>query len=359
MQTVIMYIMAAGAILGGVDSILGDRFSLGNKFREGFMLLGPTALSMAGILCLAPALSDLLGRAVVPVYTALGIDPGMFGSILAIDMGGYTMACRLAQDPAIGQYAGVVVSSILGCTLVFTIPVGMGMLDEDARASFSRGILWGVAVMPLPLWLGGVMCGLGAARTLYQLLPVMLLCGIVLFGLWKKQDATLRLFRLFAKGLNALITVGLIIGAAQYMTGLTLIPSLMPIEEAMAVVSSVGVVLLGSLPAAELFTRALKKPLSRLGARLGLGASAMAGFLLSCVSLLPTLALMKGMDRRGQAANAAAAVMSCAALAAHLGYASSQAPDMVAPMLAAKFIGAVIAAAAALFASRRHSDAKA
>ena len=69
---------------------------------------------MAGILCLAPLLSAGLGKSVVPLFRVLGFDPGMFGSILAIDMGGYQMAMDLAEDPRIGRFSGIIVSAIFG-----------------------------------------------------------------------------------------------------------------------------------------------------------------------------------------------------------------------------------------------------
>ena len=70
----------------------------------------------------------------------------------------------------------------------------------------------------------------------------------------------------------------------------------MRIEDAMKTVSSIGVVMLGSLPAAELLRRALSKPLMRLGRRLGMKDSSLVGF----VSITPALAMMKEMDRRGR-----------------------------------------------------------
>ena len=59
MNQIIMWIMAVGAVLGGVDRIAGNRFGLGKRFEEGFTLLGPTALSMSGIICLTPLLLPL------------------------------------------------------------------------------------------------------------------------------------------------------------------------------------------------------------------------------------------------------------------------------------------------------------
>ena len=45
---IIMYLMAFGAALGGIDQILGNRFGYGEKFENGFRMLGPVALAMAG-----------------------------------------------------------------------------------------------------------------------------------------------------------------------------------------------------------------------------------------------------------------------------------------------------------------------
>ena len=39
MNQILMIVMAAGAVLGGVDRILGNRFGLGGQFEKGFMLL--------------------------------------------------------------------------------------------------------------------------------------------------------------------------------------------------------------------------------------------------------------------------------------------------------------------------------
>ena len=121
---IIMIIMALGAVAGGIDRIMGNRFGYGKKFEEGFQYLGPTALSMVGIICLAPLVSGTLGKLIIPVYRFLGVDPAMFGSLLAIDMGGYQLSMELAENPMIGRYAGIVAASVFGCTIVFTVRGG-------------------------------------------------------------------------------------------------------------------------------------------------------------------------------------------------------------------------------------------
>ena len=61
---IVMFVMACGALLGGFDRLLGNRFGFGEKFEKGFQMLGPVALSMAGIICLSPVLSYVLNWAV-------------------------------------------------------------------------------------------------------------------------------------------------------------------------------------------------------------------------------------------------------------------------------------------------------
>ena len=75
MNRILMVIMAAGAVVGGIDRILGNKWGYGEKFEEGFQFLGSTALSMAGMICLAPTLADLLGKMIVPLYSMIGVDP--------------------------------------------------------------------------------------------------------------------------------------------------------------------------------------------------------------------------------------------------------------------------------------------
>jgi len=125
---VILWLMAAFAAVGAADRILGNRWGLGEKFEEGILAIGPLALSMWGAICIAPALADVLYPVVAPVFRMLGADPGMFpGCILACDMGGAPLAAAMAQDANAGLFGGVMIGSMLGVTIVFTIPVSLNM----------------------------------------------------------------------------------------------------------------------------------------------------------------------------------------------------------------------------------------
>ena len=182
---IIMYFMAFGVLLGGTDRILDNRFGFGIKFESGFRMLGPVGLSMAGIICLAPLLSAGLGSVIRPLCSAIRIDPSILGSILAIDMGGYVMALELAADPLLGRFFGLIAAATFGCTIVFTIPVGLGFISLEDRPLFTRGILLGLAALPVALITGGLMLGLGIGTILWNSLPILLTSAFLAIGVMK------------------------------------------------------------------------------------------------------------------------------------------------------------------------------
>lgn len=349
---VIMGLMAFGAVIGGVDRILGNRFGYGERFEEAFCLLGPIGLSMAGIICLSPVLSGLLGRGIVPLFADLHLDPGISGSILPIDMGGYQLAMDLAAEEEIGKFSGIILSSIFGCTVVFTLPVGLGVMDLEDRPYFTKGILLGLAAMPCAIVVGGLLLGLPLGKILWNTLPILLLSGLLFLGIVKRPLAVARGFQAFAKLIQGFSTLGLMLGAVQYMTGLVILPGLAPLGEAMAIVCSIAIVMLGSMPLAELVKRLLSAPFAWIGARTGLNAASTTGILIGMVSIVPALALFPRMDKRGKVVNGAFAVCGASAFAAHLGFAVSTQPDTVPALLAAKLLGGFLGGVIALLATR-------
>lgn len=353
MDRAIMWIMAICALIGGMDRMLGNRLGLGKKFEEGFHLMGPTALSMAGIICLVPVFSRLLSGRIATLLLHAGIDPAMFGSLIAIDMGGYQLAHELAQDVRVANFAGVVVAAILGCSISFTIPIGMGMLKDETRRDFARGTLCGFIAIPVSLLLGGLLCGLNPGEILVQGLPVLALSILVLLGLWKKQDLVIRCFSVFASGISILTTLGLMLGAFAYMTGIQLLPGLAPIEDAMAVVSGIAIVMLGSLPFAAILQHLLKLPLEWFGRKTGMNSASAAGLLIGMVSVMPAIALVKDMDRRGRIVNAAFFVCAASALAAQLGFTAGVNAAMLPALLISKLAGGCTGIIIALLATKK------
>lgn len=352
MNSVLMILIAAGVVLGGVDKILGNRFGLGQKFDEGFLLMGPMALSMTGIICLAPFVSSLLGGIIRPAFSAVGMDPAMFGSILAIDMGGYQLSMELAQNPEIGRFSGIIVSSMFGCTLVFTIPVGMRVLPEADRPFFLKGLLAGLISLPAGILVGGLLQGLTIGTLLYQCIPIFLLSALLLLGLIRFPARTIRLFSGFARLIQIAATIGLILAAIQHIVGTTIAPGLASATDALEIVGSIAIVMLGSLPLAELLRRSLSKPFRWIGRKTGLNDASATGIIVGTITVMPALAMVRDMDQRGKVLCGAFLVCGASAFAAHMGFAAGTQPDLILPLLGGKFAGALLSLAIAMRMTR-------
>lgn len=234
-------------------------------------------------------------------------------------------------------------AAIFGCTVVFTIPVGMGMVKDEDKGFFARGIMLGLVTMPVGLLVGGILSGLTVVECVRQNLPVFALSALLLLGLWKIPDRMIRGFCIFAKGIQCMITVGLVLGAVEYMCSVSLVKNLTPLSEAMETVSSIGIVMLGSLTAAEFLQRILRKPFLLLGKRLGMNPAGMTGLLVGMVSVIPAIAMYKDMDEKGKVVNGAFLVSAASMLAAHAGFTLSREPEMLGAMLLAKLCGGAAA----------------
>ena len=352
MSRMLMMVIAAGAVLGGVDKILGNRFGLGQKFDDGFLLMGPMALSMTGIICLAPMASAWLGGVIRPVLTAVGIDPAMFGCVLAIDMGGYQLAMDLAQDLEVGRFSGIIASSMFGCTLVFTIPVSMSVLPEGDRPYFLKGILAGLISLPVGLFVGGLLQGLPFTEIFYQCIPIFLLSALLLLGLIRFPDRTIRVFSGFARLIQMAATLGLMLAAVQHIAGITLLPNLAATDDALSIVGSIAVVMLGSLPLAELLRRSLSGLFAWIGGKTGLNDASTTGLIVGTITVMPALVMVQDMDQRGKVLCGAFLVCGASAFAAHMGFAAATQPDLILPLLGGKFAGALLGLGIALRMTR-------
>ena len=350
---VLIGVMAGFAGLGAVDRILGNRFGLGEKFEEGILAMGSLALAMLGIISLAPVLAAVLKPVVVPLFGLLGADPAIFaGSILACDMGGGALAYEMSGDPQAALLGGILVGSMLGATIVFTVPVAMGILAEEDRPAMAKGILCGVVTIPFGVLAGGLAAGFPIGMILRNLLPIVIIGGLIAVGLWKAENAMIRGFSVFGKGVIAVITVGLAAAIVEELTGLVIIPGLVPLHEGFGIVGEIAIVLAGAFPLVLVVTKVLRKPLMKLGGLLGINDVAAAGLVASLANSIATFGMVKDMDRRGKVVNIAFAVSAAFVFGDHMGFTAGFAPEMLVPMIVGKLVGGVFAVAVALFVTR-------
>ncbi|MCN6042676.1 ethanolamine utilization protein EutH [Escherichia coli] len=371
---IIMYIMMFFMLIAAVDRILSQfggsaRFlgkfgksieGSGGQFEEGFMAMGALGLAMVGMTALAPVLAHVLGPVIIPVYEMLGANPSMFaGTLLACDMGGFFLAKELAGgDVAAWLYSGLILGSMMGPTIVFSIPVALGVLAGIVTIPIGC-IAGGLVAMYSGVQINGQPVEFTFALILMNMIPVLIVAVLVALGLKFIPEKMINGFQIFAKFLVALITLGLAAAVVKFLLGWELIPGLDPIfmapgdkpgevMRAIEVIGSISCVLLGAYPMVLLLTRWFEKPLMSVGKVLNMNNIAAAGMVATLANNIPMFGMMKQMDTRGKVINCAFAVSAAFALGDHLGFAAANMNAMIFPMLVGKLIGGVTAIGVAM-----------
>ena len=352
-ENIVLGLMALFAALGALDRIFGNRLGLGKEFEEGILAMGSLALAMLGTISLAPVLAAVLNPVVVPVFSLLGADPAMFaGTILACDMGGGALAAEMAGSREAALLGGVITGSMLGATIVFTIPVAMGILREEDRPAMAKGILCGIVTIPVGVLVGGLVSGFSLGLVLRNLIPIVLIGALIALGLWKAENAMVRGFAAFGKGVVVLVTVGLAAAIVEELTGFVLIPGLAPLSEGFETVGAIAIVLAGAFPLVAMITKLLRGPLMRLGKSLGIDETAAAGLIASLANSIATFNMVKDMSYRGKVVNIAFAVSAAFVFGDHLGFTAGFSPEILPGVILGKLAGGITAIAAALWLTK-------
>ncbi len=340
---IIMIIMAAFFVFGALDRLFGNKLGMGAEFERAFGLMGPTTLTVVGLICLAPVLAPALQKVVAPVFDLIGADPAMLpGVLLSCDVG-YHIGEAMSSNHEIALYGGLVVGSVMGFVISFTIPVACGLIRKEDYRYFSAGVLMGYIFDPIACFVGGVCMGIPPLVVLINLIPVIVIALIVILGLLFAPEVTMKVFRWFAKLLLAVITVGLCAAAIEAMTGFVVIRGMTPITEGWKTIGTIVLSLGGSLPLMHALRFAFSKPINRLSSKAGINDVAVFSIILAFTSLVPGYSKFHEMNPRGKLYYAAFSASAGCMLACHLGFTSSIDPEVVTPMLIAKVIAGVLA----------------
>jgi len=394
LNQIILYIMMTFMVIGALDRILQQfggsepvlgKIGLGrvgksiggagSQFEEGFNAMGALALAMVGIIAIAPVLAKILSPIVVPIYTALGADPAMFATtLLANDMGGYFLAKEMATavDGTINygawMYAGLILGAMMGPTIVFSIPVAVGIIDVKDRPYLAAGVLAGIVTIPLGCIAGGLAAMASTVMVpgteqaiefnlpliFMNLIPVLIVSALIAAGLWAMPQRMINGFAIFAKFLVAFITFGLMSAVLETTVGITLIPGMDPIfmaegdipgvdMRAIEVIGSIAIILLGAYPMVLLLTRWFEKPLLKMGGVLRVNPVAATGLIATLANNIPMFQVMKDMDSRGKILCSAFAVSAAFTFGDHLGFTAANKPDMIMAVIIGKLVGGITA----------------
>ena len=149
-MNVITVVILVFSLLGAVDWLIGNKIGVGKEFEKAFSLFCPMALSMLGMIVIAPAVGAWLAPVFEGVYNLFGIDPSVIpASLLANDMGGMSIAQSICVSDVIGSYNAFVVSSMMGCAISFTLPFSLGLVKKAQYNELFLGILCGIGTVPI------------------------------------------------------------------------------------------------------------------------------------------------------------------------------------------------------------------
>ncbi len=349
-MNVLSIIMLVFAILGALDRIIGNKFGLGAEFEKGFMLLGQLVLSMMGMIIMAPVLAEFLGPVFDFVYDVFGIEPSIIpASIFANDMGGAPLAKEIAKNSEVGMYNAMIVSSMMGATVSFTIPLALGSLKKEKHKELILGLLSGIVTIPFGCLVAGLICKLPFMTLLFDLLPIILFAGIIAVGLLLLPKLCIKIFNALGVIIKVIITIGLALGLVELLLGIKPFASAADVSEGMQICLNAAAIMAGAFPLLFILSKILSKPMELLGKALNIDKISTLGFISTLANNVSTFEIMNDMDKKGIVLNSAFAVSASFVLADHLAFTLAFAPSYLLPMAVGKLVAGLCAIVFALF----------
>jgi ethanolamine transporter len=280
--------------------------------------------------------------------------------ILACDMGGYPLAMQLAGgDQVAGEFAGLMLGSMMGATIVFSIPVGLGIIPVEDRPYLAKGILVGLITIPIGCFVGGAVAGYGVGFMLQNLAPVIIFAVIIAVCLGLFPNAMITIFKWFGYLIVGFLTLSLVVAGFQQNTGVIIIEGMDTLANAFNTVGLIAVTLAGAFGLVYLLTKFLGKPLEKVGGLMGMNGTSSAGMVATLANNIAMFNIMKDMDPRGKVINVAFCVSAAFVFGDHLGFIAGVNPAMIAPVVVGKLVGGITAVIIAmLFVAPKAEKAK-
>ncbi len=380
---IVIYVIMACAVAGAFAYIRDPEQGLGREFREGLHAIGPIFIPVAGIMAAIPYLSQAISGAVGPFFSLMGADPAIAATtIIAIDMGGYQLAEALAQSRE-AWFLAALVGYMAGATIIFSIPVGLAMLDKRDHKYLALGIMSGILSVPIGVFIAaltvlitgtlirGEISNTGAptlalalslGEILANLFPLALFCVAIALGLRFAPDAMITGFLWFGKLMYAGITVVLVFSIVEYFTGFftfvfggwgfdPIIADETDQFRALEIAGYIGIMLSGAFPMVYLITRYLAGPMEAFGKRLGLSPLGAAGLLATVANIIAMYRLVREMRGRDKVLVIAFAVCAAFSFGDHLAFTANFQPSLILPLLLGKLLGGAAGFALAVWLS--------
>lgn len=343
-MNVITIVVLIFSVVGAIDYLIGNKIGVGEEFKKGFSLFCPMALTMLGMIVIAPAIGVWLTPIFEGFYNLFGIDPSIIpASLFANDMGGMQLAQSLSKSDSIGNYNAFVVSSMMGCVISFTIPFALGVIKKEQHKELFFGLLCGIITIPIGCFVAGLTCGIGVLDLLLNLLPLIIISVIIAVALIFVPQVCIKCFAAFGFFMKTLAIIGLLCAIFTFLTKIKISEHFDTFENGAFICANATVTLSGALPFMFLVSKLLKKPLNKLGEKIGVNSVSTVALLGNMVTNATTFGLMDKMDKKGTVLNSAFAVSAAFTFGGHLAFTMAFDSSYVLPMILGKIISGVSA----------------
>ncbi len=338
------------AFLGLFDKIRNNKWGLAEELDKGLTTMGSLAFSMGGIYCAALLLGEHLSRWLETHHLNLPFDLSIItSSVLATDMGAYTISSQISAQHSVVVFSGILLSSMLGTTISFTLPVAIGSTSKENLSTLMHGFVYGIISIPFALFFGALVMRMPSALLWKNLLPIIVICTLLCVSIIKAKSLTIRIF----SGLGTFIQIlscllfGLII--FEIYRGETILFDISSIHEILLIVLKICTIVCGSFVFSKLILRYFMNQILFFAHKLKINEFAIIGLLLNCVTSISMLSIFDKMDKRGQMMNAAAAVTGSYFLGGQLAFVAAMENGSILAYMAAKILGGIISIAIVSF----------
>ena len=332
-----VYIMIIFSIVGGIDKLLDNKYGLGVKFEEGFKAMGGLALTIIGIYSLSPVIAKIVVPVLSPLAKILNTDPSVFiSSLLATDLGAYTTSMEITTNPLVGNFNGLILGSMLGATISFTIPIAINLISINDYPYFIKGILAGIVTVPVGMVISGLLMKVPVYNIIFSLIPVILFTLPIAWGLIKAQEKMVSIFNILGKVIISISIIGLLLSILDSSLGIKLIDGMIPLEEGAILVVNISIILSGAYPLLYFISRRLHKVLRIITDKYDIDEYSVLGLISSLASCIPMLGVYEHMNWKSKILNAAFAVSGAFTFGGQLGYVSLVSPESVNPFIIGK-----------------------
>lgn len=365
---IVVYIIMACALCGAVAAIRNSDQGLGKEFMEGLYTLGPIFANSAGIMASIPFISQFIETVLGPLFHSIGADTAIAAtSILATDMGGYQLADVLKKSYE-GWIMAMIVGFMAGATIVFSIPLGLPMLDQRDRKYMALGIMSGLLTIPVGALISTLIIvltntpvrnfidtqgdsvyymSISLGQIFINLMPLIIFVVMLALGLYFIPDKMIKGFLIFGRLLDAGIKFVLVFSIIEIFTGLFSkmfgawgFDPIMADEQdrfrALENAGNIAIMLAGAFPMVYLIRTYLSKPLVAVGRKIGLSEAGSAGLIATIANILAMFKLVRDMPPKDKVINISFGVTAAFLLGDHLSYTANFQPNMILAVLIGK-----------------------